>query len=285
MTIIERRSRLMLALGLFPWLPAHQVEQFHAWLDAQPLAFDDWSHTQLLASASLEQVSFIVDGPQAAFKEVVDAFMEDAQASENEAVRLADALSLMPVNQIGSWLSATADGVDGGWILTTETQPESALPLLDRSDDRARLAIWLQQYQGWTLHQVTRSVGEPTPMTELIILPPDSIGAREGMDMVGELFGQLDLPWLEAEVIEILLEEGALEPALIARFIKSGISRLGLAFGQPARRLTLLLAGLKDEEAHVKLALLEGALRVESPELLSFAVTAAGWRTELLYQL
>jgi len=285
MTILERRTRLIMALGSAPWIPQDQIELFQAWLEAQPLAFDERCHYQLLASASLDKISLLVDGPPPVFEAFVAGFLEDAQAGDEESQRLSRALELLPVQQLGSWLSAAPEGPDGGWILTLETGVKAALPLLDASSDLDRFLEWLEQNPGLTLIQFSRSVGEPTPESELLILLPESDGAAEQYKLVGRLYGELGLPRLESELIQAMLEEGADEPALIVSFTGQGVSRLGIAFGQPERRLSLMLAGLVDEQAHLKMAMIEGTLQVEAPELLRFSVRSDGWQTELLYQM
>jgi len=285
MNIAERRSRLLMALGLVPSLSQDEIDLLKAWLEIQPVTADQTSHYQVLVPASLDRVTWLVDGSPQAFVELVFDFLEDAQAPPDEMDRLEQTLELLEGQQLGSWLSASAEGADGGWILTTDSLVEAALPLLAPSADLESFRDWLGAYPGLSLVQLLRSVGEPSPLSELLILLPERATTREQLALVGDLFGRLGLEWLDAAVIDALIEEGGQEPALIAGFTGEGIARLGIAFGQPGRRLTLMMAGLDDEEAHVKLALLEGTLKVEMPELLRFTVTAGGWQTELLYQL
>lgn len=285
MNITERRSRLLIALGLVPSLSQSEIDLFKTWLEIQPLPADATSHYQVLVPASLDRMAWFVDGPPPEFADLVFDFLEDAQAPPEELDRLDHVLGALENQQLGSWLASSDGGTDGGWILTTTSPVEAALPLLPPSADLEIFRGWLAAHPGLSLLQWVRSIGEPSPVSELTLTLPEEASSLEQLAMVGDLFGRLDLAWLDEAVIAALVEEGAEEPALVAGFTSHGMSRLGVAFGQPPRRLALMLAGLDDEEAHLKMAMLEGTLKVEGPELLRFTVTAAGWQTELLYQL
>jgi hypothetical protein len=186
-------------------------------------------------------------------------------------------------DQVGTWLSWSAAGVDGGWHLYGDFDLNSALSKLPAQSALSTFRKWQLSAavdSGW---QLRRSLGEPSAMVELDVdLKP--LG-DDPLPSLKNLFKSLQVQWIGASLVDLLGEEheGPLDLQLV--LTGKGLSRIGIIVPTPSRKLALLLGALTDDKAHENLARVEGVLGVDGPVQLVFSRAAGRWEVIYYYEL
>lgn len=279
----ERRLRLSLALDLLAVINADDRHLLGNWLQGQPKLLDQQTHYTAVIDAQLTRITFLIDGPVHAFQPLIGDFITSVGASDSDKKTMIQLVSDLEPDQVGTWFTWSGVGVDGGWHLHGEFGLDDVLRWLPPQSALAAFQAWRASTgvkRGW---QLRRSLGEPTPVFELDIdLEP--LGA-DPMPSLQKLYKNLQAQWIGASLVDLFAEEQVGSVNLKLALTEEGLSRIGLIVPSPSRKLALLLGTLIDQNAHEKLARIEGMLGVEMPVQLVFSRIIGSWDVTYYYEL
>ncbi len=275
------RTRLRAAL---PTLPG--TEALLHWLDGLPMPerpVGDDLRLEVAVSADVQRITLSASSPSSQLVTRTARFLAEADVSETEMRKFAQAYEDLEPDRLGSWLEIGPQGIDGGWQIPGPLSLDAVSSFAPEGEPRELLLDWARDHRIDTCLLIKRSVGETAAYTELLLpLPSGDARTQLAAALAGfDAVGAVGLP----EAIREAVQRHARGPmALSAWLVPDGLAKVGLMLSNPGQELQMaLLQAVGQPDADLDRFMVE--LGVVSPERIEIQELADGIELELHFGL
>lgn len=282
---LRLRLQVPLSLSHVPFVRGEMEGLLVGWLDGmlppeETARLRDFS-IGVSISADLDKLTWRVAGATEQFLPRVRQYIQDLGTPDEEAQRLDNVVSELNPAQIGGWIEATPDGIDGGWYLPEEFSMEQVLKFVGDSKACEKVQAWARGHLVDMCQRLERAAATDSPYTRLLLALPGD-GKEQQLAAGLDLFLELSVQ-APPEMALQALRDAAGPLGLCVGLSATGTVSLGLLGARPETRQVVQMSmalGIENDRA---LAAFEGSMGVQGATYLEYCQAAEGPFIELHY--